>query len=343
MERRQQIRFSVIVPVYNVQAYLCACVKSVVEQEGPADWECILVDDGSADACPAICDTLAGLCPGVRVIHRKNGGLAAARNTGIRAAGGEYLLFLDGDDRWPAGMLARLRAALDAAPGYDWYIGRYQEMDENEGRDAVPHPGPVQRFVPGPDRAEDDYAARVQRLYEAGHWAVWRFCIRRRFLLERNLLFWPEVRWAEDYPFDLLLVRECPCACYLDVELVVYRANRAGSLLNAGLEKHFVGIAAVIRRFQTLFAAPDCPWSAAEQQEVWRRTANVFWPQARGAACRDAAVRRACAPGLTACKALWRRGDENTRWDWRFFAFLLRHFGADFALWAAGRLKKSAG
>ena len=98
MERTGNITFSVIVPVYNVQAYLSACVKSVVEQAGPADWECILVDDGSTDACPAMCDAFAQLCPGVTVIHRSNGGLAAARNTGIKAAKGKWLLFLDSDD-----------------------------------------------------------------------------------------------------------------------------------------------------------------------------------------------------------------------------------------------------
>lgn len=66
----------------------------------------------------------------------------------------------------------------------------------------------------------------------------------------------------------------------------------------------------------------------------------MFWPQARGAACRDAEVRAACAPGLTACKALWKLGDENTRPDWKLFAFLLNHFGPRFALWAAGLLKR---
>lgn len=105
MERTGNITFSVIVPVYNVQAYLSACVKSVVEQAGPADWECILVDDGSTDACPAMCDAFAQLCPGVTVIHRSNGGLAAARNTGIKAAKGKWLLFLDSDDYWPPHML----------------------------------------------------------------------------------------------------------------------------------------------------------------------------------------------------------------------------------------------
>ena len=135
MERTGNITFSVIVPVYNVQAYLSACVKSVVEQAGPADWECILVDDGSTDACPAMCDAFAQLCPGVTVIHRANGGLAAARNTGIKAAKGKWLLFLDSDDYWPPHMLEKLRAALAAAPGYRWY--------------ALPRPGGAVHPRPG--------------------------------------------------------------------------------------------------------------------------------------------------------------------------------------------------
>ena len=337
MERTGNITFSVIVPMYNVQAYLSACVKSVVEQAGPADWECILVDDGSTDACPAMCDAFAQLCPGVTVIHRSNGGLAAARNTGIKAAKGKWLLFLDSDDYWPPHMLEKLRAALAAAPGYRWYVCRYLEQDESQGMDAKPYPGPVERFTPGPD-ADPDYAARVARLYAAGHWAVWRFCIDREFLVKYNLLFWNEVRWAEDYPFDLVLAGACPKLYYLDVELVVYRANRAGSLLNAGLAKHFAGIAAVIHRFEKMFAAPDCPWTSAEQAEIWRRTANVFWPQARTAAVKDAAIRKACLPYLAQLRPLYACGTEvTTRRDWRLFQKLMQTFGPKFTLWAASR------
>ena len=76
--------FSIIIPVYNVQNYLSACVKSVVEQPGPRDWECILVDDGSTDQSGAMCDVLAAELPGLQVIHRENGGLAAARNIGLK-------------------------------------------------------------------------------------------------------------------------------------------------------------------------------------------------------------------------------------------------------------------
>ena len=120
-------RFSIIVPVYNVQNYLAACVKSVAEQAGERDWECILVDDGSTDLSGQLCDALAAEIPGLRVIHRENGGLAAARNTGLQAAQGDWLLFLDSDDAMAPGLLEALRAALPAHPGYDWFIGRHLE------------------------------------------------------------------------------------------------------------------------------------------------------------------------------------------------------------------------
>ena len=90
------MRFSVIVPVYNVEDYLEACVASVLAQSCQ-DYELILVDDGSTDQSGALCDQFADQY-GCRVIHQKNGGLGAARNTGISAATGDYLFFLDSDD-----------------------------------------------------------------------------------------------------------------------------------------------------------------------------------------------------------------------------------------------------
>lgn len=88
---------SVIVPVFRVEAYLTECVESILNQSF-RDFECILVDDGSPDGCPAMCDAFARQDSRVRVIHRKNGGLSAARNTGLDAAKGEYITFVDSDD-----------------------------------------------------------------------------------------------------------------------------------------------------------------------------------------------------------------------------------------------------
>lgn len=88
---------SVIVPVYKVETYLPACVDSILSQTF-SDFELILVDDGSPDACGAMCDGYAREDSRIRVIHQKNGGLSAARNAGLDIAKGEYVTFVDSDD-----------------------------------------------------------------------------------------------------------------------------------------------------------------------------------------------------------------------------------------------------
>ena len=105
MRRESEPLFSIIVPVYNVQNYLAACVASVANQPGAPDWECLLIDDGSTDGSGRICDALAAEVPGVEALHRQNGGLSAARNTGLDAARGQWVLFLDSDDQMAPGLL----------------------------------------------------------------------------------------------------------------------------------------------------------------------------------------------------------------------------------------------
>ena len=91
--------FSVIVPVYKTEKYLNQCVESVLKQNF-LDFELILIDDGSPDRCGQICDEYQKKDTRIKVLHKGNGGLSDARNTGIRAAAGKYLLFLDSDDFW---------------------------------------------------------------------------------------------------------------------------------------------------------------------------------------------------------------------------------------------------
>jgi Glycosyltransferases involved in cell wall biogenesis len=88
---------SVIVPIYNVEAYLQRCVDSILSQTYK-NLEIILVDDGSPDECPAICDEYANKDRRVQVIHKKNGGLSDARNAGLKIITGDYLMFVDSDD-----------------------------------------------------------------------------------------------------------------------------------------------------------------------------------------------------------------------------------------------------
>ena len=103
---------SVIVPIYKVESYLDRCIQSIVGQTYP-NLEIILVDDGSPDRCPAMCDDWAKKDSRIMVIHKENGGLSDARNAGMRAAKGEYLAFVDSDDYIAPDMLESLLRAIE--------------------------------------------------------------------------------------------------------------------------------------------------------------------------------------------------------------------------------------
>lgn len=98
---------SVIVPIYNVEKYLIKCIESIINQTYK-NLEIILVDDGSPDNCPSICDEYAKKDDRIKVIHKENGGLSDARNVGIDASTGEYLAFVDSDDYISCDMLEKL-------------------------------------------------------------------------------------------------------------------------------------------------------------------------------------------------------------------------------------------
>ena len=102
---------SVVIPVYNAENYVSACVGSLLNQTYPS-FEVVLVDDGSTDKTPDICDAFAAAHDNIRVIHRPNGGVSAARNTGVAAARGELLTFVDSDDSVDGTLLEQLYTLL---------------------------------------------------------------------------------------------------------------------------------------------------------------------------------------------------------------------------------------
>ena len=97
MKSDERAIFSIIVPIYNVEEYLEQCINSVINQSCQK-YELILVDDGSPDGCPQMCEEYAKNYPKIKVIHKKNGGLVSARKAGAKVAQGEYIVCLDGDD-----------------------------------------------------------------------------------------------------------------------------------------------------------------------------------------------------------------------------------------------------
>lgn len=123
------MEISIIVPVYNVEDFLSACIDSILSQSFP-DFELILVDDGSPDNCGAICDEYAQKDTRIRVIHQQNGGISAARNAGLDVAMGKYIAFVDSDDVVDRSYIGYMYTSIQAYDA-DMCIVRYSDFQEH--------------------------------------------------------------------------------------------------------------------------------------------------------------------------------------------------------------------
>lgn len=128
-EQTRQPAISIIVPVYKAERFLNECIDSILAQTFP-DFELILVDDGSPDSCPALCDAAAAKDKRIRVIHKKNGGQSTARNAGLDAARGEWIAFVDSDDTITPDYCAKFYAAVQQT-GAQIAACNYRQVDES--------------------------------------------------------------------------------------------------------------------------------------------------------------------------------------------------------------------
>lgn len=170
--------FSVIVPIYKVENYLDKCVQSIINQTY-SDIEIILVDDGSPDSCPRMCDKYKKEDTRVKVIHKKNGGLSDARNAGISLAKGKYIVFVDGDDYISADTCEMLLPFTEK--GYDIIAGN-----------AVRVGGREKKLSQKPN-ANVCYTGEeyLKTSLKRGSLPVpvWHYIFNTRFLKENNLVF----------------------------------------------------------------------------------------------------------------------------------------------------------
>ena len=200
------IKLSFIVPVYNVEQYLRKCVESLIKQDF-SNYEIILVDDGSTDDSGAICDTyvsendemsradtlneplsLNDGKPQIRVIHQTNAGLSAARNTGIQAAEGEYVCFVDSDDYWEPNVLDGLMEQIERDK-LDVLRFKYQHVRLVESRESRVE-SKYEIFNPykqSPYR-DDDYSAEVVDGVSFLNTRMGTACYAVMFIIRRDLI-----------------------------------------------------------------------------------------------------------------------------------------------------------
>lgn len=175
---------SVIVPVYNSADYLSACVESILSERA-INFEVILVDDGSTDESPSICDSLAARDVRVRVIHKQNGGICSARNEGIKQAQGEYILFSDNDDRVLPGFVIENYEVARKYEADCVRFGRTLYQYSQAGKllnksNSVPS---KLKIFGKADIAANPEGARF------GSGGVWAGIYRRDFLIENQIVF----------------------------------------------------------------------------------------------------------------------------------------------------------
>lgn len=168
--------FSVVIPVYGVEAYLDRCIRSV-QSQNPERMEILMVDDGSPDACPGMCEAYAAEDSRIRVIHQENQGLSGARNTGLRYASGEYVLFVDSDDYLEPGALKHLVPFTKNSP--DIIVG---EGVCEGGSYAMRHRA-------APDQCSGPAFLKAAIRGNAMPMAAWLYVYRRDFLRQKGLAF----------------------------------------------------------------------------------------------------------------------------------------------------------
>lgn len=226
----EDIRFSIIVPVYNTENYLKNCIDSILNQTY-RNFELILVDDGSTDASGKICDEYAEKYNCIKVVHQNNLGPSAARNTGLDNAKFEWISFVDSDDWIEIDMLEILakHIAEENADLYYFNANCHGENNElvklfayNTTKEIIEFTSEFCRFK---------YFYNIFMRYKAG-WEVWQRTFRRDVIIENNLRFVPRDEvFAEDFLFSfqyLLCANKISALCNV---LYNYR-KRENSLMD---------------------------------------------------------------------------------------------------------------
>jgi len=169
------VKISIVIPIYNVEQYLEQCLSSIQAQKYD-DLEVICVNDGSTDDSRKILTEWATHFPQMRIIDRENGGLSAARNTGLKAAKGDYIVFVDSDDWVEPTMLSRL---AEETGGEDMICYACRKSDS----------GTTDTLLPERTDGWSYYNRHALEHREVAFVCVWQRCYRREFLIDNNLYF----------------------------------------------------------------------------------------------------------------------------------------------------------
>lgn len=294
---------SVIVPVYNVEPYLCACVDSILGQTF-RDFELILVDDGSTDGCPAICDAYVERDSRVRAIHKDNGGLSSARNAGMRATRAELLSFIDSDDFVHPQMLEALVTPLLADASVGVAMCAYWRCDGEDECDMGIRKLPAPEIMGAVCALETVYGNAVPNIT----FVAWNKVYRRE-LFEKSGVEYPEGKLYEDGFTTYRLLYEAENVALVDEQLYFYRV-RPGSIVSGKKqvdERRMDELDADIEAWE--FFRDKVRSLATASTKALLRTCMCIWSDAGEDGYGPAAKKRA----MDVYKDVWRASSKTLR------------------------------
>ena len=234
---------SIVVPVYNVRIYLDKCVSSLLRQDlEKEEYEIILVDDGSTDGGGELCDAIADRESNVRVIHQANQGLSGARNTGMGAAKGKYIQFVDSDDYLAENVLGTLARRMEEVDLEVLRFG-FQRVDEGE-RPIVD--SREKNLEPTMDEIMDGPSFLIRYLWFSCY--AWQFMLQRSFLEKNALSFKPGILF-EDTEWTPRVMQKARRVSSID-QIVYYYLLRSGSITTGANKKK--RIASLLSRIDDL-------------------------------------------------------------------------------------------
>lgn len=228
------LKVSVIIPIYKVEKYINQCIDSVLNQTYK-NIEVILVDDGSPDNCPDICDNYAKEDNRVKVIHKENGGLSSARNAGIQEATGEYAIFIDSDDYWKEeNGLQKLVERIEKTKACVLSFG-YEKYDEDTGR-CTPYfeSDLVYHFPSGNKNAQLDKMTKSNLYIASACNKLIRLNLLKELPFQNGMV-------SEDIEWCARLLAKADALDFLNLNFYCYR-QREGSIAHSISEKSCIDL-----------------------------------------------------------------------------------------------------
>ena len=231
-----QCEFSIIVPAYNVEKYLADCIEDILSQSF-ADFEILLIDDGSTDKTLKIAEEYAKKDNRIKVFSKENAGLSHTRNYGIERAAGRYIYFVDSDDLLEKDALKNIEAVIAEKQDADIIATRYRILDEKTGELKE-----VNKFPVSVLSADSRMAATEQ--YEACFLyddisTMSQLYVTKKAYLEKNRLKFYEGILHEDELWTPQLFLNAESIGYCESSCYVYRVNREGAITNKFSIKHY--------------------------------------------------------------------------------------------------------